>query len=64
MSRRAYPTDLSDSQWAIIERFMPEQKPLGRNIEVDLREVLNAILYINRAGCQCTAFNIFSMRNS
>ena len=27
-------------------------KPLGRNIEVDLREVLNAILYINRSGCQ------------
>jgi putative transposase len=52
MSRRAYPTDLSDSQWSIIERFMPEQKPLGRNIEVDLREVLNAILYINRSGCQ------------
>jgi len=52
MSRRAYPTDLTDVQWAIIEKFMPEQKPLGRNIEVDLREVLNAILYVNRAGCQ------------
>jgi transposase len=43
MSRRAYPTDLTDVQWAIIVKFMPEQKPLGRTIEVDLREVLNAI---------------------
>ena len=31
---------------------MPGQKPPGRNIEIDLREVVNAILYINRAGCQ------------
>jgi putative transposase len=52
MSRAAYPTDLSDAQWEIIEAFMPAQKPAGRNIEVNLREVVNAILYINRAGCQ------------
>ena len=52
MSRAAYPTDLSDSQWALLEPFMPKSKPLGRNIEVNLREVVNAILYINRAGCQ------------
>lgn len=52
MSRAAYPTDLSDAQWKIIEAFMPAQKPAGRNIEVNLREVVNAILYINRAGCQ------------
>jgi len=52
MVRRAYPTDLSDSQWALLEPFMPKSKPLGRNIEVDLREVVNAIFYINRAGCQ------------
>lgn len=52
MSRTAYPTDLSAAQWEIIEAFMPTQKPAGRNIEVNLREVVNAILYINRAGCQ------------
>ena len=52
MSRSAYPTDLSDAQWALLEPFMPKSKPLGRNIEVSLREVVNAIFYINRAGCQ------------
>ena len=52
MTRPTYPTDLSDEQWAIVKPFMPEQKPRGRNIEVNLREVMNAILYVNRAGCQ------------
>ena len=52
MSRFAYPTDLSNAQWAIIEPFLPQQKPAGRNIEVNLREVVNAILYVNRTGCQ------------
>lgn len=52
MSRPAYPTDLSDAQWSMIEPFLPQQKPAGRNIEVNLREVVNAILYVNRAGCQ------------
>lgn len=52
MQRAAYPTDLTDAQWSLIEPFMPEQKPLGRSREVDLREAVNAIFYINRAGCQ------------
>lgn len=52
MSRAAYPTDVSDAQWGLIKPYMPQSKPLGRNIEVDLREVVNAIFYINRAGCQ------------
>lgn len=54
MFRSAYPTDLTDSQWKFIEPFMPEMRASGRGrrIEVDLRDVVNAILYINRAGCQ------------
>ena len=54
MSRAAYPTDLSDSQWEVLQPFMPDVTPAGRgrHIEVDLREVVNAILYVNRAGCQ------------
>lgn len=52
MSRIPYPTDLTDEQWDIIKHFMPEPKARGRHIEVDLREVFNAIFYINRAGCQ------------
>lgn len=52
MPRQPYPTDLTDEQWDVIKIFMPEPKARGRRIEVDLREVVNAIFYINRAGCQ------------
>ena len=52
MSRKQYPTDLTDNQWEMIKIFMPPPELRGRHIEVDLREVVNAILYINRAGCQ------------
>jgi transposase len=55
MSRMPYPTDLTDEQWDIIKTLMPEPKLRGRRVEVDLREVVNAIFYINRAGCQCKA---------
>jgi putative transposase len=50
--RKAYSTDLTDTQWGLIEPFMPLPKKRGRKREVDLREVVNAILYISRTGCQ------------
>src|SRR5438045_5534598 len=50
--RKAYSTDLTDEQWRLIEGFMPAPKGCGRKREVDLREVVNAILYISRTGCQ------------
>jgi putative transposase len=43
---------LTDPQWALIEPSMPAEKPRGRKRQVDLREVVNAILYISRTGCQ------------
>lgn len=49
--RKAYPSDLSDEQWAIIEPLIPVNR-LGRPRKVDMREVLNSILYLNRSGCQ------------
>ncbi len=54
MKRRAYPTDLTDEQWAIIEPLIPAARAdgPGRKREVDLREVVNTILYLNRTGCQ------------
>lgn len=52
MSRKAYPTDLTDEQWAFVEPLLPAAKPGGRPCEVNLREVLNAILYVDRSGCQ------------
>jgi putative transposase len=52
VSRRTYPTDVTDEQWVIIEPLLPPAKTGGRPREVDLREVLNSILYLNRSGCQ------------
>ena len=49
--RKAYPSDLSDDQWALIEPLIPTNTT-GRPRKVDMREVFNAILYINRSGCQ------------
>jgi transposase len=45
---KRYPSDLTDEEWAKIEPFLPRTAKSGRPIEVDLREVLNAIRYITR----------------
>ncbi len=42
-TRAAYTTDVSDTEWQIIEPHIPGQKPRGRKIEYSRREILNAI---------------------
>lgn len=49
--RKPYPSDLTDQQWEIIKPLIPVNT-VGRPRTVDMREVLNAIFYLNRAGCQ------------
>jgi len=52
--KRRYPTDLTDRQWSIIEDLIPEVEPLGpggRPLVHSQREIVNAILYVVRAGC-------------
>src|ERR1700683_1125852 len=51
MARTPYPSDLTDQQWNLISRRIPTAKPGGRHRSVDMREVLNGILYVNRTGC-------------
>ncbi len=51
MARMPYPTDLSHEQWDLIEPWIPRAKPGGRPRQVDMREVINAILYVLRGGC-------------
>jgi len=51
MTREAYPTDVTDEQWALLEPLLPAAKPGGRPRSVDLREVVNAMLYLLRSGC-------------
>jgi putative transposase len=51
-ARKSYPSDLTDAQWEILEPLIPASKRGGRPREVNMREVINAILYLNRTGCQ------------
>lgn len=50
MERKPYPDDLTDEQWNVLRPLLPPAKPGGRRRSVDLREVVNAILYVTRAG--------------
>jgi putative transposase len=51
MPRKAYPTDLNDKEWAVIEPYVPKPKTGGRPAEHSRREIINAIAYILRSGC-------------
>jgi len=54
-TRKAYVTDLTDAQWRVLKpvvvAFEDRVRP-GPEREVDLREVVNTLLYLNRTGCQ------------
>jgi putative transposase len=50
--RKPYPTDLSDAEWNYIEPHLPLPKGHGRPRLHDLREILNAIFYVLKSGCQ------------
>jgi len=50
MTRRAYPTDLTDAQWAIVEPYIPAPQPGGRPAKHPRREIVNAMLYVLRGG--------------
>ena len=52
MEQRAYPSDLSDEQWAVIAPLIPPPKPGGRPRTVCMRLVVNTIFYLAKAGCQ------------
>ena len=54
-SRKVYPSDVTDEQWALVAPLLPPAKSNprgGRPRQVDLREVLNTIRYLHRSGCQ------------
>jgi putative transposase len=50
MARRAYPTDLTDDEWRVLEPLIPPAKPGGRPRRVEVREVVNALRYQLRSG--------------
>jgi putative transposase len=55
MKRKRYPSDLTDSQWAVLEPWIPPAQPGGRPRKTCIREVVNAILYLTREGCSWRA---------
>ena len=50
--RKPYPTDLSDDEWNYIEPHMPAPQEHGRPRIHSPREILNAIFYVLKSGCQ------------
>lgn len=50
--RDPYPSDLTDAEWAAIEHLVPKPRARHGESPLDRREVLNAILYNDRTGCQ------------
>jgi putative transposase len=51
MSRKRYPTDLTDLQWANIAPLVPAPKPGGRPAKYDRRDIVDAAFYLLAAGC-------------
>ena len=50
--RKSYPSDLTDGQWGLLRHLLPREKGVGRPATVDRRDLLDAIFYILRTGCQ------------
>ena len=50
--KERYPSDLTDAEWALVEPFIPPAQRGGRPRKTDMREVMNAVRYVLRTGCQ------------
>src|SRR5215831_12217035 len=50
-----YASDMTDEEWTVLEPLMPGRKRIGRPRTVELRAIVNAILYILATGCQWRA---------
>lgn len=54
--RKPYKTDLSDVEWDEIQPLVETEQTTGRPREVDLREIINALMYMEHTGCQWDMF--------
>ena len=50
-----YPSDVTDDEWALIKPLIPRAKHGGRRRTVDIREIVNGLMYILSTGCQWRA---------
>jgi transposase len=55
MSRKPYPSDLTNTQWRLVAPLIPPVNPGGRPRQYDVRGVLDGILYVDRGGCRWRA---------
>ncbi len=51
MSRKAYPSDMTDAQWELLEPLIPPMPEGAPHVLYERREIVNAILYVLRSGC-------------
>jgi putative transposase len=49
--RKAYPSDLTDAEWEILEPLIPAISPEAVTVKYTRREIVNGILYVLRSGC-------------
>ena len=54
-SKLRYPSDLTGEEWATIAPLIPPAKPGGNKRSVDVRAVVNGVMYILSTGCQWAA---------
>jgi len=54
-SRLRYPSDLTDAEWAHVKPLVPPAKRGGNRRHVDVREVVNGLMYVLSTGCQWRA---------
>ncbi len=54
-SQLRYPSDLTDEEWAHVAPLIPPAKPGGNKRTVNLREVMNGVMYVLSTGCQWRA---------
>jgi len=54
-TRQPYPSDLTTPEWSAASRFIPAPKTGGRPAKYERREIVNALLYVSRTGCQWRA---------
>ena len=47
-----YPSNLTDEQWELIKDLLPKRKSDGFKVKHDKRDIIDAILYLNKSGCQ------------
>lgn len=55
MTHKPYPSDLTNAEWTILEPLLPPEKSVGSEREVDLRAVINALMYVADNGIKWRA---------